>query len=148
MGPELEDERADPRRRQHPAELRAQEGRRSRDLHADHPQLANPGAGLELANLSDGRFIVIYNDLERGRHSLAVSISDDEGATYKWTRHLEKQESGKGSFHYPSIIQARDGSLHASYSYFVPEGEGKGEGKSIKHARFGVDWVMAGDEAK
>ncbi|MBI1785031.1 exo-alpha-sialidase [Candidatus Sumerlaeota bacterium] len=113
----------------------------------DHPQLPNPGAGLEVANLSDGRFICIYNDLADGRHSLAVSISDDEGAGYKWTRHLEKTEKGEGSFSYPSIIQSRDGHLHATYSYSlerVPDGsENK---KSIKHAEFNVEWVMAGDQ--
>ncbi len=113
----------------------------------DHPQLANPGAGLELMNLSDGRFICIYNDTENGRHSLAVSISDDEGATYKWTRHLELSEKGQGSYSYPSIIQSRDGRLHASYSYHpnqTPEGDKKNT-KTIKHAEFDVDWVMAGD---
>lgn len=111
----------------------------------DHPQLANPGSGLELANLNDGDWICIYNDTVRGRHSLAVSISDDEGETWKWTRHLELREPGEGSFHYPSIIQAEDGSLHASYSYFVPNKDGGGEGKSIKHAHFNKEWVLAGD---
>jgi predicted neuraminidase len=67
--------------------------------------------------------------------SLAVSISDDDGATWKWTRHLERRE--EGSFHYPSLIQAKDGSLHASYSYFTKEG------RSIKHAAFNVEWVKA-----
>lgn len=110
----------------------------------DHAQLANPGAGLELANLSDGDWICIYNDTERGRHKLAVSISDDEGATWKWTRHLELDESGKGRFHYPSIIQGEDGTLHATYSYFVPTPEG--ERKSIKYATFNKDWVLAGDQ--
>ena len=87
----------------------------------DHPQLFNPGAGLELINLKDGRFLAIYNDTEDGRHQLAVSISEDEGASYRWTRHLEKRPKGKGSFHYPSIIQSEDGMLHATYSYFIPE---------------------------
>ncbi len=113
----------------------------------DHAQLPNPGAGLELANLADGDWICIYNDTVRGRHSLAVSISDDEGETWKWTRHLELKERDKGSFHYPSIIQAKDGTLHASYSYFMPnDGEGRGEGKSIKYAHFNKEWVLAGDE--
>ena len=37
------------------------------------------------------------------------------------------------------VIQARDGSIHVTYSYFVPEG------KSIKHVRFNEAWVKAGD---
>jgi hypothetical protein len=37
------------------------------------------------------------------------------------------------------VIQAKDGSIHVTYSYFVPEG------KSIKHARINQDWIKAGD---
>ncbi len=110
----------------------------------DHPQLFNPGAGLELANLNDGDWICIYNDLEGGRHSLAVSISEDEGKTWKWTRHLELDPSKKGSYHYPSIIQAADGTLHATYSYFTPTPEGSR--KSIKYAKFTKEWILQGDQ--
>ena len=67
----------------------------------DHAQLANPGSGLELMRLSDGDWVCIYNDLESGRHTLAVSLSDDEGRTWKWTRRIEDREPGQGSFHYP-----------------------------------------------
>lgn len=97
--------------------------------------LPNPGAGAEAINLKDGRWALIYNDLEKGRNSLAVSISDDEGKTWKWTRHLEKEETG--SFHYPSLIQTRDGKFHATYSTFISAG------KTIRHAAFDVDWVTA-----
>jgi predicted neuraminidase len=100
--------------------------------------LPNPGASVEALGLRDGRWIIVYNDLERGRNSLAVSMSDDEGATWKWTRHVEKQ--AEGSFHYPSVIQAQDGSVHVTYSYFVRQPDKK-EGKSIKHARFMPDWI-------
>lgn len=108
----------------------------------DHPVLKNPGAGLELMNLRDGRFLAIYNDTEEGRHQLAVSISEDEGQTYRWTRHLEREAPDGGRFHYPSIIQSADGNLHATYSYFVRDAEGQ-EGKSIKYATFNLEWVMA-----
>jgi len=101
--------------------------------------LPNPGSGLEVIALREGLWAMVSNDLERGRWSLAVALSDDEGATWKWKRHLERDLDQKGSFHYPSILQARDGALHVSYSYFVAGG------KSIKHARFSIDWVKAGD---
>src|SRR5262245_18840307 len=84
-----------------------------------------------------GRTLLGYNDTRRGRNSLAVSLSADEGATWKWTRHLERQE--QGSYHYPAVTQAKDGSIHAAYSYFV-----KG-GKSMKHARFNEAWIEQGD---
>jgi predicted neuraminidase len=109
--------------------------------------MPNPGAGLELANLNDGDWVCIYNDTTIGRHSLAVSISDDEGRSWKWTRHLEKRGRGGGSFHYPSIIQDDDGIIHVSYSYFIDSPrEGEVKGKSIKYAAFNKAWVMAGDE--
>jgi predicted neuraminidase len=116
--------------------------------------LPNPGAGAEVINLRDGRWALIYNDTEDGRHRLAVSISDDEGKTWKWKRYLESDPTGKdgGRFHYPSIIQAKDGTLHASYSYHLPDqtaekdAEGRPRSKSIKHAHFNVEWVMGGDK--
>jgi len=112
----------------------------------DHPQLPNPGAGLEVANLADGDWICAYNDLENGRNSLAVSISDDEGKTWKWTRHLEHSAPGTGSYAYPSIIQACDGTLHVSYSYSIDKpAAGQVKGQSIKYAHFNKAWVLAGD---
>lgn len=100
-------------------------------------QFPNPGSGLDALRLRNGHWLLIYNDTTKGRHKLAVSISDDEGASWKWTRHLENQT--KGQFHYPAIIQARDGTLHAIYSYFIEEG------KTMKHAAFSEAWVKSGD---
>jgi predicted neuraminidase len=102
--------------------------------------LLNPGAGIEAIRLASGRWLLIYNDLARGRHSLAVSLSDDEGATWKWTRHLEKKEAGQGSFHYPSILEATDGTLHATYT----DG-GTPAGSTIRHAKFNEEWIKQGD---
>ena len=92
--------------------------------------------------LSDGDWLCVYNDLEDGRHSLAVSISKDEGETWGITRHLERVRPGKGRFHYPSVIESADGNLHATYSYFVPTPQG--EQKSIKYVRFSKDWILQG----
>jgi predicted neuraminidase len=110
-------------------------------------ELPNPGSGAEVIRLASGYWALIYNDTEEGRHSLAVSLSDDEGKSWRWTRHLERDNRGEGAgqFHYPSIIQARDGLIHVSYSYFLehlPEGAPR---KAIKHATFSLDWVKAGD---
>jgi predicted neuraminidase len=114
---------------------------------SDHPDLVDTGAGNEVLRLASGRWIVVHNNVPRGRHQLAVSISEDEGKTYKLARYLEKAEAEKGAFHYPSIIQGKDGMLHASYSYFIPGAlDGGGEGKSIKHATFNEAWLLAGEE--
>ena len=106
-------------------------------------EIPNPGSGAEVVGLRDGRWAFIGNDSETGRHSLAVWLSEDEGRNWKWKRHLELFPPGGGSFHYPSLIQARDGTLHASYSHFVNAG-GK-EAKSIKHAHFNAAWIIEGD---
>jgi predicted neuraminidase len=116
-------------------------------------QLPNPGAGAEVLVLKSGKWAMIYNDLERGRYSLAVSLSEDEGQTWRWTRHLERDPESTdpqrlGEYHYPSIIQAADGTLHATYSYFVPpasvtpDAEKRLPRKAIKHAHFNEEWIM------
>jgi predicted neuraminidase len=103
----------------------------------ENSELPNPGAGVDGVRLRNGHWALVYNDSTRDRRSLAISISDDEGATWKWTRHLERQD--EGAFHYPAVIEDERGVLHVVYSYFV---EG---GKSMKHASFSESWVMQGD---
>jgi predicted neuraminidase len=113
----------------------------------------NPGSGAEVTVLKDGRWLLVSNDLESGRYSLAVSLSDDEGRSWKWTRHLERDTNvaadsrERGEYHYPSIFQAADGTLHATYSYFVPpasvvpDAQQRLPRKSIKHAHFNEAWI-------
>jgi predicted neuraminidase len=119
-------------------------------------ELPNPGSGAEVLVLKNGNWLLIYNDLERERYSLAVSLSADEGQTWAWTRHLERDESSdpkqRGQYHYPSIIQAADGTLHATYSYFAPEASVTPDAqkrlprKSIKHTHFNEAWILEGDQ--
>lgn len=100
----------------------------------------NPGAGIEAVGLVTGNWALVYNDTTKGRHALAVSLSDDEGKSWKWTRHLERREPGQGSFHYPSMIQGREGEIHVTYTHHVP-----GQGSTIKYARFSEAWIRQGD---
>jgi predicted neuraminidase len=100
----------------------------------------NPGAGIEAIRVADGHWALIYNDTTRGRHSLALSLSDDEGVSWKWTRHLERAEPNGPSFHYPSILQTTDGSLLATYTC-----GGTPAGSTIRSARFNKEWIMHGD---
>ena len=114
---------------------------------ATHTSLPNPGSAAEVMRLANGFWALVYNDTEGGRHSLAVSISDDEGKSWRWIRHLEldMRVTGAGQFHYPSILQTRDGLLHVSYSYFLNHLPPGAPHKSIKHAAFNFAWVQAGD---
>ena len=101
-------------------------------------ELPNPGSGADIVTLRNGHWILAYNDTEDGRHSLAVSLSTDEGKTWSHTRHLERGEpDGPLSAAYPSIVQARDGSLHVVYSFRQRE-----RGKTIKHVCFTEDWLQ------
>ena len=107
-------------------------------------EILNPGTSLEVIRLRNGDWIMAYNDLEDKRYSLAAAISDDEGKTWKWRRHLDGDPTKPVSneYHYPSVIQAKDGTIHITYSYFVAEG------KSIKHVQLSEDWVKAGDPVR
>lgn len=115
--------------------------------------LPNPGSGAEIIALRNGHWVLISNDTEDGRYQLAVQVSDDEGRTWKWKRYLERDAPGPGagSYHYPSLIQARDGTLHASYSFHLSrqnlpkDGEGDPAAKSIKHAHFNEAWLRNGE---
>ncbi|MEN8227600.1 MAG: exo-alpha-sialidase [Bacteroidota bacterium] len=94
--------------------------------------------------LSNGHWVLAYNDLEDGRYSLAVSISEDEGKTWKYTRHIELDQADKNidqriKSSYPSIIQGKDGMIHVIYSYHmyykIPDPE------TIKYVRFAERWI-------
>ena len=82
-----------------------------------------------------GNWLLVYNDVDDGRYSMAAAISDDEGKSWKWKKNLENQESG--SFSYPSVIQAKDGKIHVTFSYHLP-----GNRKSIKHMIFKEKWIL------
>lgn len=115
-------------------------------------ELPNPGSGAEVLVLKSGAWALVYNDLERDRYSLAISLSEDEGRTWRWTRHIERDADPsdpqrRGQYHYPSIMQAADGTLHVTYSYFLApalaqkDAEGRLVRKSIKHAHFNEAWI-------
>lgn len=115
----------------------------------DYP---NPGSGLEAIVLKSGRWLLVGNDTEKGRHQLAVAVSEDAGKTWSFRRYLEKDEPGEGagSYAYPSIIQARDGTIHVTYSY-TPDKAGamkEGAGETIKHVQFNEAWLLEGRDAK
>ncbi|MCL4784043.1 MAG: glycoside hydrolase [Bryobacterales bacterium] len=110
---------------------------------ATDTDIPNSGTSVEVIVLKSGEWLMVNNDTEKGRHSLSAWLSDDEGASWKWKRHIEfdDRKEKAGSFHYPSVIQSSDGVIHVTYSYFlnhVPAGQPR---KSIKHAAFNADWV-------
>jgi hypothetical protein len=116
--------------------------------------IPNSGAGLEVIGLRSGNWLLINNDTEQGRHKLTVSLSDDEGTSWKWSRALEHDEPGPEATtaSYPSIIEAQDGTLHASYTYTLKgkkaqaSRDAKNQSECIKHAQFNEEWIKASGE--
>lgn len=117
--------------------------------------IPNPGSGAEIIALQNGHWVLISNDTETGRHRLTVQISDDEGRTWRWRRALAEDPPGPaaGRYHYPSILQAADGTLHATYSRHVrapaaaPGAKPGKDLKTIAHAHFDEAWVQQGGSA-
>jgi len=90
--------------------------------------IANPGSSVEVIALRNGHWVMACNDTEKGRHQLALYLSRDEGVTWTLHRYLQKVEPEQGSFSYPSLMQAQDGTLHVTYSF-----HGGSAGKTIQH---------------
>ena len=111
--------------------------------------LVNEGSGSDIVTLANGHWIIAYNDTENGRYTLAVSLSEDEGKTWKYLRHIEldlnENKNKRNSASYPSIIQGRDGMIHVVYSYHkyntFPYDD-----DTIKYIRFTEDWIKQGDK--
>ncbi len=101
--------------------------------------IPNPNTSLEVIALDDGVWVMVYNDITEGRDSLALAISKNEGGSWEQTRNLEKISGGK--FHYPSIIQTKNGLIHITYTYQP----GINAKKTIKHVQFSQEWVMQSD---
>jgi predicted neuraminidase len=75
--------------------------------------LANPSSGTDAVTLRDGRHLLIYNPVEKGRTPLTIAVSTD-GTTWKDVITLEDQP---GEYSYPAIIQTSDGRVHATYTW-------------------------------
>ena len=98
-------------------------------------ELPNPGTSVEAIVLKNGEWVIVYNDIEDGRHSIAISLSDNEGESWEWTKNLEKRNKGEGSYSYPSLIQSKDGMIHISYSFHEKDK------KTIKYNVFSSEWI-------
>jgi predicted neuraminidase len=96
-------------------------------------EFPNPGSGLDVLKLRSGKVLLVYNDRTEGpRNSLAISVSDDDGRSWKWKKHIERTE-GEGRFDYPAIIQGSDQKIHLTYSL---------DTKTIKHVIFTEEWIV------
>jgi predicted neuraminidase len=83
--------------------------------------LVNPNSGIDAATLKDGRHVIVYNPVKKGRSPISVAISSD-GKTWKDIATLENEPGEE--FSYPAVIQTKDGKVHNTYTW---------KRKKIKH---------------
>lgn len=103
--------------------------------------IRDSGASVAALRLQSGDWLLVNNSLLNGRHELVARLSSDEGATWPISRHIEKTEREQGSYSYPCLIQAKDGSIHLSYTFK----ETGTDGSTIKHVRFDEQWIASGE---
>ena len=83
--------------------------------------MPNNNSGIDAVTLADGRHALICNDWpiepdkEKGaRTPLSILLSDDG---LSWYHFQTLEDSPISQYSYPSIIQSRDGHLHAIYTW-------------------------------
>ena len=83
--------------------------------------LPNNNSGTDAVTLQDGRHLLIYNNIatpqgaKKGiRTPLNVAISEDG---IHWKMILTLEDSPVSQYSYPSIIQGKDGRIHAVYTW-------------------------------
>ena len=77
--------------------------------------LPNPNSGIDAITLKDGRQLVVYNHLSKGRNMLNIAISDN-GTDWKAAAVLENEMDGT-EFSYPAVIQTDDNMIHVTYTW-------------------------------
>lgn len=111
-------------------------------------KIMNEGSGSDIVTLANGHWVIAYNDTEHGRYTLAVSISEDEGKTWKYLRHIErdlnKDFDKRNKASYPAIIQGKDEMIHVVYSY-QKYNTSPYDDDTIKYIRFTEEWIKEGD---
>ncbi|WP_219218134.1 exo-alpha-sialidase [Paenibacillus sp. S150] len=119
-------------------------------------ELPNNNSSISAIKLASGKLAIIYNDLRFNdkpditvwpfeRCPVTVAISEDEGRTWPYRRHVETGEGFSGHknlirnrrYEYPCIMQAADGSLQAAYSF--------GNRRTMKFISFTEQWVTGAE---
>lgn len=76
-------------------------------------ELPNSSTGTDAVTLQDGRQLLVYNHVPKGRTPLNVAVSQD-GKAWQAALVLENEP---GEYSYPAVIQSSDGKVHITYTW-------------------------------
>ncbi|MHA1698464.1 MAG: sialidase family protein [Promethearchaeota archaeon] len=108
-------------------------GRSWTDAHVNDFGFPNCNANNDIVKLKNGHVVLIYNDSREIRNPLTAALSEDGAKTWPYKRNIDYSQDPAARFHYPSVIQTKDGLIHVTYSYQPHD--------NIKHAVFDEDWI-------
>ena len=114
--------------------------------------LPNNNSSIQALKLASGNLAIIFNNISVNdddpdatiwpsmRYPVTVAISEDEGHTWPYMRHIDTSDNfcGEKNSHlnrrcaYPSLMQTKDGAIHIAYSYR--------DRQCIKYVRVTEDW--------
>jgi predicted neuraminidase len=106
--------------------------------------LPNNNAGIHAWQMRSGRIAMIYNPTNHDRDPLVISLSENGGMTWPYTRVVDTLawhdvDHVHPELSYPTIREDRfeDGKIHASYTY---------RRLTIKYSMLSEEWIMKGSE--
>ncbi len=76
--------------------------------------LVHNNSGIDAVTLKNGYHLLVCNPIKKGRNKISLFGSPD-GIT--WEELLVLEDASEGEFSYPAIIEAKDGTVHISYTY-------------------------------
>lgn len=102
--------------------------------------IPHSNASMALLRLNDGRLLMAGNP-GSGRASLLLYLSRDQGLNWQALGPVEtgpEQDGREPEFSYPSLIQAKNGDIHLSYTW---------QRQGIRHATFSPSWLTAREQS-
>jgi predicted neuraminidase len=81
--------------------------------------IPNPDSGIDATVLKDGRAMLVYNPVEKGRSPLVLGIvhNDPKTGNVIKVENVLTLENEPGEYSYPAIIQAPNGLLQITYTW-------------------------------
>ena len=100
--------------------------------------LVHRDAAVAGERLSDGSFIVIYNNTAWDRRDLSIARSTDGGRSWSKPRPIERDTTPdwnvRREYSYPFLYRSRDGRIHLLYTW---------QRSKIRHLVFNDAWFVA-----